>query len=123
TRIPRELPERVQVRDRRELRLLGAEADVAGIPVDEEVGRRPVDELVTGLGDSVPHRRRDPLAVNVARDGDLLEEDVLDPELVDPLADRPDPLAPAGIVPGLVQSRKRIRNRPLGENLLNLRWT
>jgi len=59
----------------------------------------------------------------MARDGDLLEEDVLDPELVDLLADRPDPLAPARVVPGLVQGRKRIRDRPLGENFLNLRWT
>jgi hypothetical protein len=67
------------------------------VPVDEEVGGRAVDELVAVLGDLLPLRRDDALAVDVTRDRDLLEEDVLDPALVDQPADLPDLLLAAGV--------------------------
>jgi hypothetical protein len=118
--VPRELRERVEVRDRGELGLLGAEADVRVSPVDEQVGGRAVDELVALLGDLLPLRRDDALAVDVAGDRDLLEEDVLDPALVDQAADPADLLEPALIVPGLLERRERIGDRPSLEYLLNL---
>ena len=113
TLVPRELRKRVEVGDRRELGFLGAEADVAVLPVDEQVGGRAVDELVALLGDLLPLRRDDALAVDVTRDRDLLEEDVLDAALVDQLADLPDLLQPIRIVPGLVERREGIGDRPL----------
>jgi hypothetical protein len=91
------------------------------VPVDEEVGGRAVDELVALLGDLLPLRRDDALAVDVARDGDLLEEDVLDPALVDQLADLPDPLLPPAVAAGGVERRQRVRDRTLREDALNLR--
>ena len=96
-RVPRQLGERLGVGDRCELGLLRAEADVTVVPVDEEVRGRAVDELVAVLGDLLPLRRDDALAVDVTRDRDLLEEDVLDPALVDQPADLPDLLLPAGV--------------------------
>jgi len=117
---PGQLRERVEVGDRGELGLLGAEADVAVVPVDEEVGRRAVDELVSRRRDVLPLRRHDALAVDVARDGDLLEEDVLDPALVDQLAELADPLEPLGIVSSLLQGRERIGDLTFREHALDL---
>ncbi len=119
-RVPRELAEGVEVGDRRELGLLGAEADVAVLAVDEQVGGRAVDELVAVLRDLLPHGRGDALAVHMARDRDLLEEDVPDPVLVDEPADLADLRAAAGVVPRLFQGREGIRHRALREDLLHL---
>src|SRR5947207_5077787 len=121
--VPGELRERVEVGDRGELRLLRPEADVAVVPVDEEVGGGAVDELVAGLGDVLPLGRSHALAVDVPGDGDLLEEDVLDPALVDLLPDLPDLLEPSWIVAGLLERRERIGDRPLRKHLLDLRRT
>ena len=122
-RVPRQLRERLEVGDRRELGLLGAEADVPVVPVDEEVGGRAVDELVALLGDLLPLGRDNALAVDVTRDGDLLEEDVLDAAFVDELADLPDLLQPIWIVPSLLERREGIVDGPLAEDALNLRRT
>jgi hypothetical protein len=90
------------------------------VAVDEEVGGGAVDELVAGLGDVLPLGRGDPLAVHVARDGDLLEEDVLDAPLVDQLPDLSDLLEASRIGAGLLERRERIRDRPLREHALHL---
>ena len=118
--VPRELRKRVEVGDRRELGLLGPEADVAVLPIDEQVGGRAVDELVALLGDLLPLRRDDALAVHVTRDGDLLEEDVLDAALVDQLAELVDPFEAVRVVSGLFERRKRIGNGAFAEDPLNL---
>jgi hypothetical protein len=120
-RIPRKLTEGVTVGDGGELGFLRTESDVAVAAVDEEIGSRPVDELIAILGHLLPLGRGDALAVHVAGNRDLLEEDVLDPFLVDLLADRLDLLAAAGIVPGLLERRDRVRDRPLCEDVLHLR--
>src|SRR5581483_3673257 len=96
------------------------EADVAVALVDEEIRGRAVHELVAGLGDPLPLRRSDTLAVDVAGDGDLLEEDVLDPPLVDQAADLPDLLEARRVVPREIERRVRVRHRPFREHLLNL---
>ena len=106
---------------RGELGLLRPEADVAVVSVDEEIGGRAVDELVAVLGHLLPLGRGDALPVHVPGDRDLLEEDVLDPLLVDLLADRLDLLAAAGSFPGLLERRERVGDRPLREDVLHLR--
>jgi len=53
----------------------------------------------------------------VAGNRDLLEEDVLDPLLVDLLADRLDLLAAAGIVPGFLERRDRSGIGPFARTL------
>jgi hypothetical protein len=118
-----ELLERVDVGDGRELRLLGAEADVAVALVDEEVGGRAVHELVAGLGDLLPLRRGNALSVHVAGDRHLLEEDVLDPLLVDQLADLANLVETGRVVPRDVQRRIRVRHRAFRQNFLDLRRT
>ena len=118
--VPRELRKRVQVGDRCELGFFGTEADVAVLSIDEQVGGRAVNELVALLGDLLPLRRDDALAVDMTRDRDLLEEDVLDAPLVDELAELPDLLEPLRIVSGLIERRERIGNGPLREDSLNL---
>src|SRR5207247_1155235 len=115
-----ELRKRVEVGDRRQLGLLGAEADIAVLPIDEQIGGCAVDELVALLGHLLPLRRDHTLPVHVTRDGNLLEEDVLDPALVDELAELANPFEPVWIVPGLIERRKRIGNGPLAEDPLNL---
>ena len=119
-RIPGQLLEGVDVGDRRELGLLGAEADVAVLLVDEEVGGGAVDQLVAVLGDPIPHARRDALAVHVARDRDLLEEDVLDALLVDQTANLADLVEPRRVAPRLVQCRERVGDRALRKHFLDL---
>ena len=102
-RVPRELGEGGEVRDGRELGLLGAEADVVAGAVGEEVGGGAVDELVALLGDLREEGGDDALAHHAAGDGDLLEEDVLDALGLDPLDDLLDLLAPAGLVASLLE--------------------
>ncbi len=100
-RVPRQALERVEVRDRGQLGLLGPEPDVVLLAIREQVGGGAVDELVAALGDPWEPARDHALAVDVAADRDLLEEDVLDPlaldlvrELRDPLCARRTPSAP-----------------------------
>ena len=90
------------------------------MPVDKEVRGRPVDELVARLGDVFPLRRHDAFAIDVARDGNLLEEDVLDSALVDQLANLADSREPLGIVSSLLQGREGIRDRTFREHALDL---
>ena len=76
--VPGQHRERVEVRHRGQLGLLGAEPDVVAEAVGEQVGGRAVDELVALLGDLREERRNDALAHHPAGDRDLLEEHVLD---------------------------------------------
>ena len=85
--VPREHLEGVEVGDRRQLRLLGAEADVVALEVGEQVRGGAVDELVALLGDLGEERGDDALAHHPPGDRDLLEEDVLDLLVLDPLHD------------------------------------
>ena len=77
--VPGQDPESVEIGDRGQLGLLGAEADVVAAAVGEQVGGRAVDELVAPLGDLGEERGDDALAHHAAGDRDLLEVDVLDP--------------------------------------------
>ena len=105
-RVPGQHGERVEVGDRRELGLLGAEPDVVAEAVGEEVGGRPVDELVALLGDLGEERRHDALAHDAPGDGDLLEEDVLDALGLDLARERLDLRGTAGLVPGFLERRR-----------------
>jgi hypothetical protein len=58
--------------------LLGTEADVVAGAVDEEVGRRAVDELIALLGDLREEGGANSLPHHAVGDRHLLEEDVLD---------------------------------------------
>ena len=106
-RIPRQDGERVEVGDRGELGLLGAEADVVAVAVGEEVRGRAVDELVALLRDLREEARDDALAHHAAGDGDLLEEDVLDALGLDAPRELLDLLAAAGLVARLLERRGR----------------
>jgi hypothetical protein len=63
------------------------------VAIREQIGGRAVDELVATLGDLREPARDHALAVDVAADRDLLEEDVLDPLALDLGVDLGDPLA------------------------------
>ena len=89
-RIPGQHGEGVEVGDRRELGLLGAEPDVVAEAVGEEVRGRAVDELVALLRHLGEERRDDALAHDAPGDGYLLEEDVLDAVGFDPAGQRLD---------------------------------
>ena len=108
--IPGQHLERVEIGDRRELGLLGAEADVVAVAIGEQVRGRAVDELVALLGDLREEVRDDALAHDAARDRDLLEEDVLDALALDALGDRLDLLAPARAGARLLERERRRRD-------------
>ena len=96
-RVPRQRHEGVRLRDPDELRRLRPVADVLAVPVDEQVGRRAVDELEALGRHRLPVLRRDALAHDPARDGGELVVDVGDPQAVDLLADACDlSIAPVG---------------------------
>jgi hypothetical protein len=86
-RVPRQHLERLRLRDADQLPRLRAVPDVVAVAVDEEVRRRPVDELEALLRDRLPVGRRNPLAHDPAGDGDELVVDVGDALGVDPLPD------------------------------------
>ena len=119
-RVPGQGLEGVQVGHRGQLRLLRPEADVVALAIGEQVRRRPVDELVAAGSDLREPARHHALAVDVAADRDLLEEDVLDPLALDPLLDlgdlRPPGRAPRAPPPGSAgrarSSARRVRPRP-----------
>ena len=101
--VPGQDREGVEVGDRGQLGLLGPEADVVVLAIGEEVSGGPVDELVAALGDLREPARNDSLAVDVAADRDLLEEDVLDPLALDQLGDLGDLLGAPGGLASLLQ--------------------
>ncbi len=119
-RVPGQCLEGVEVGDRGELGLLGTEADVVVEPVGEQVGGRPVDELIAATRHLSEPARDHALAVDVAADRDLLEEDVLDPLAVDLAGDLGDPLGPAGGVARLVERLRRRLDRGRFEHPLDL---
>ena len=88
--IPRQLAEGLHVRQPDELGGLWPVADVVAVPVDEEIGRGPVDQLETALRHPLPVVRRCPLAHDPAGDRGELVVDVGDPLGVDLGADALD---------------------------------
>ena len=93
--VPGQDAERLGLGDADQLARLGSVADVVALAVDEQVRRRPVDELEALVRDVLPVRRRDALAHDATRDGDELVVHVLDAGGVDLLADLLDRLVPA----------------------------
>ena len=83
SRVPGKRTEGVDVGKPDQLARLGPVADVVAPAVDEQVGRRPVDELEPLAGDRLPVWRRHALAHDAARDRDELVVDVGDPLGVD----------------------------------------
>ena len=106
--VPRQHRERVEVGDRRQLRFLGAEADVVAVAVGEEVCGGSVDELVALLGHLWEERGDDALAHHPAGDRHLLEEDVPDPLSLDPPRQLLDLLGATGRTARLLE---RLRGR------------
>ena len=92
-----------------ELGLLGAEADVVPGAVGEQVCRGAIDELIALLGDLREEVGYDALAHHATGHGHLLEEDVLDPLVLDAAGDLLDALAPARGVACLLERRGRQR--------------
>ena len=117
--VPRQHRERVEVRDGRELGLLGAEADVVAQAIGEQVGGRAVHELVALLGHLREERRHDTLAHHPPGDRHLLEEHVLDALGLDPLGDLLDLLPPARCVTRLLERRRRRRDPRAVEHRLD----
>ena len=87
--IPRQLAERLHVRQPDQLGGLGPVADIVPVPVDEQVGRRAVDQLEAVLRHPLPVVGRGALAHDPAGDRGELVVDVADPLGVDL---RPDAL-------------------------------
>ena len=96
-RVPRQHLERVRLGQADELGGLGAVADVLAVAVDEEVGRRAVDELEALARHRLPVGRGHALAHDPARDRDELVVDVRHAGGVDLLAHLLDEvIAPRG---------------------------
>ena len=105
--VPREDLEGVEVGDRRQLGLLGPESDVIALQVGEEVGGGAVDQLISLFGDLREEGRDHALAHHAPGDRDLLEEDVLDPLVLDPLGDLLDLLGASLLGSRFLQRRGR----------------
>ena len=117
--VPRQHRERVEIRHRRKLGLLGSEPDVVAEAIGEQVRGGAVDELVALLRDLREERRHDALAHHPAGDRHLLEEHVLDALGLDPLGDLLDLLPPSGRVPSLLERRRRRRDPRAVEHRLD----
>ncbi len=85
--IPGKLAEGLGLGDADEFARLGAVADVAAVPVDEEVGRGAVDELEALVGNGAEVLGRDALAHDPSGDGHELAVEVLDALGFDPPLD------------------------------------
>src|SRR5215472_11270536 len=77
-RVPRQLAERLDIRDPDELPRLGPVADVLPVAVGEQVGGGPVDELEAPPGDPLPVVGRHALAHDAAGDRHELIVDIAD---------------------------------------------
>ena len=89
-RVPRQLAERVHVRQADELPGLGPVPDVVAVPVGEQVGGGPVDQLEAAVGDPLPVVGGHALAHDPPGDRDELVVDVGDALGVDLRADTLD---------------------------------
>src|SRR5439155_1216993 len=76
--IPRQLAERLDIRDPDELPRLGPVADVLAVAVGEQVGGGPVDELEAPFGDPLPVVGGHALAHDAAGDRNELVVDITD---------------------------------------------
>ncbi len=117
--VPRQDGERVEVRDRGQLGLLRAEADVVAVAVGEQVRRRPVHELIAALGHLGEERGDDSLAHHAAGDRCLLEEDVADVLGLDALGQRLDLGRPAFLVASLLEGRRGHPDPGVGQDGLD----
>ena len=88
--VPRKLAEGLRLRDADQLLLVRTVAEVFAVAVEEEVDRRPVDELEAPRGNALPVVGGDALAADAAGDRHELKVQVLDPEPVDHLANLPN---------------------------------
>ncbi len=84
--VPGQLAEGFGLGDADELGGLGAVAQVRAVSVGEEIDGGAVDELEALLGDALPVVGRDALAADAPGDGDELQVEIVDPQLVDQLA-------------------------------------
>ncbi len=93
--VPRQSLEGLHVGEPDQLGRLGPVPDVLAVPVDEQVGGSPVDQLESLSGHRRPVGGRDPLAHDPTGDRDELEVDEGDAVGVDAAADLLDVLVPA----------------------------
>ena len=90
--VPGQLHEGLGLGNADQLGGLGPVAEIVAAPVDEEIHGRAVDELEALLRHGFPMVGRDALAHDAAGHRHELQVEILDPELVDLLADLLDEL-------------------------------
>src|SRR5262249_60605184 len=94
--VPGKLHEGLGIWDADQLGGLGAIADIVSVAVDEEIGGRAVDQLEAAFRHALPMVGRHALADDAPPNRDELVVDILDPPLLDLLANLLDepPAAP-----------------------------